>query len=232
VRRIIRRYNNRKLYDVAASRFVALKDVAALIEEGHEVSVVDNETGEDITEVSLVQVLLEWTKTKKERTAVPLLLHQLIRAGQAVVGDFASASVTNSIKALAMSDKDVTDMVQGLARSGHLKREDTAELSRMLLEATKEQQAFLDERISCAVASRLEAMGLGDRPNLARFVKTIVRSLHEQADKARAKEISELKARIGALQDMVRELSKRVAAGPMRKPNVPQPTGDSSAKIR
>ncbi len=218
MKRIIRRYSNRKIYDVAASRFIALKDLAAMVEEGHEVSVVDNETGEDITEISLVQVLLERAKTKKELAAVPILLHQLVRAGQAVVGDFVRNSVLTSIKTLAMTEEDVVEMVQRLALSGHLRKEDTAELNEMLLEATKEQQAFLDERIRRVVASRLEAMGLGDKLNLVRLVKTVGQSLIKQADEARAKEISELKARIGALQDLVRELSKKVGSTPSPGP--------------
>jgi len=218
VKRIIRRYSNRKIYDVAASRFIALKDLAAMVEEGHEVSVVDNETGEDITEISLVQVLLERAKTKKELVAVPMLLHQLVRAGQAVVGDFVRNSVLTSIKTLAMTEEDVAEMVQRLALSGHLRKEDAAELNEILLEATKEQQAFLDERIRCVVAARLEAMGLGDKLNLVRLVKTVGQSLLKQADKARAKEISELKARIGTLQDTVRELSKKVGSTPSPGP--------------
>ena len=218
MKRIIRRYSNRKIYDVAASRFIALKDLAAMVEEGHEVSVVDNETGEDITEISLVQVLLERAKTKKELAAVPILLHQLVRAGQAVVGDFVRNSVLTSIKTLAMTEEDVAEMVQRLALSGHLRKEDAAELNEILLEATKEQQAFLDERIRCVVAARLEAMGLGDKLNLVRLVKTVGQSLLKQADKARAKEISELKARIGTLQDTVRELSKKVGSTPSPGP--------------
>jgi len=218
VRRIIRRYSNRKMYDVAASRFIALKDVAAMVEEGCEVSVVDNETDEDITEISLVQVLLERAKTKKELAAVPVLLHQLVRAGQTVVGEFVRNSVVTSIKALAMTEEDVAEMVQRLALSGHLRKEDAAELKEILLETTKEQQAFLDERIRRVVASRLEAMGLGDKLNLVRLVKTVGQSLLKQADKTRAKEMSELKARIGTLQDTVRELSKKVGSTPSPGP--------------
>jgi polyhydroxyalkanoate synthesis regulator protein len=206
------------MYDVAASRFIALKDVAAMVEEGCEVSVVDNETDEDITEISLVQVLLERAKTKKELAAVPVLLHQLVRAGQTVVGEFVRNSVVTSIKALAMTEEDVAEMVQRLALSGHLRKEDAAELKEILLETTKEQQAFLDERIRRVVASRLEAMGLGDKLNLVRLVKTVGQSLLKQADKTRAKEMSELKARIGTLQDTVRELSKKVGSTPSPGP--------------
>ncbi len=218
MKRIIRRYSNRKIYDVATSRFITLKDIAAIVEEGHEITVVDNETGEDITELTLVQVLLERAKAKKELAAVPMLLHQLVRAGQTVVSDFVRNSVLVSIKTLAMTEKDVAELVQTLALRGHLRKEDTAELNEMLLEATKQQQAFLDERIRRVVTSRLEAMGLGEELNLVKLVKSIGQSLIKQADKARAKEISDLKARIGTLQNLIRKLSKRVGSTPLPKP--------------
>jgi polyhydroxyalkanoate synthesis repressor PhaR len=49
----IKRYANRKLYNTATSRYITLKGIAELIEAGDEVRVVDNETGEDITSVTL-----------------------------------------------------------------------------------------------------------------------------------------------------------------------------------
>jgi polyhydroxyalkanoate synthesis regulator protein len=203
---------------VAVSRFITLKDIAAIVEEGHEVSVEDNETGEDVTELTLVQVLLERAKAKKELAAVPMLLHQLVRAGHTVVGDFIRNSVLVSIKTLAMTEEDVAELVQTLALRGHLRKEEAAELNEMLLKATRQQQALLDERIKRVVTSRLEAMGLGDKLNLIKLIKTVGQSLVKQADKTRAGEISELKARVGTLQDHIRTLSKKVGSTPLPKP--------------
>ncbi len=42
---LIKRYANRKLYNTEASRYITLKGIAELLEEGEEVHVVDNETG-------------------------------------------------------------------------------------------------------------------------------------------------------------------------------------------
>lgn len=212
MRRIIRRYSNRKIYDVAASRFITLKDIAVIVEEGHEISVKDNETGEDITELTLVQVLLERAKAKKELAAIPMLLHQLVRAGQTVVGDFIRNSVLVSIKTLAMTEEDVAELVQTLALRGHLRKEEATELNEMLLKATKQQQALLDERIKCVVTARLEAMGLGDKLNLVKLIKTVGRSLVKQADKTRAREISELKTKVGMLQTRMSKLSRQVGS--------------------
>jgi polyhydroxyalkanoate synthesis repressor PhaR len=65
--RLIRRYDNRKLYDPAARRYVTLDDVAAAVAAGEDVRIVDQKSGDDLTNVVLAQVLLD---RLKDRTAV------------------------------------------------------------------------------------------------------------------------------------------------------------------
>jgi polyhydroxyalkanoate synthesis repressor PhaR len=77
---LIKKYSNRKLYDQSRSRYVTLEEIAALIREGNEVKVVDATTGEDLTSVTLAQVILESERAHK--TAFPAaFLHQLIQHG-------------------------------------------------------------------------------------------------------------------------------------------------------
>ena len=56
---LIKRYANRKLYNTATSRYITLKGVGELLDRGDEVRVVDNETGEDITQIALSQILVD-----------------------------------------------------------------------------------------------------------------------------------------------------------------------------
>jgi len=65
--RAIRRYENRKLYDAAAGRYVTLEDVGRTVAGGGEVEVVDQKTGEDLTSFTLAQVLLERVRTGASR---------------------------------------------------------------------------------------------------------------------------------------------------------------------
>ena len=62
---LIKRYANRKLYNTATSRYITLKGIAELIEAGDEVRVTDNETGEDITSVTLSQILVDTERTNR-----------------------------------------------------------------------------------------------------------------------------------------------------------------------
>ncbi len=74
----VKRYSNRKLYDLQQSHYVTLNTLERLIEEGKELSVVDASSGEDLTKVTLLQILLE--RERAHRGALtPPFLHQVIR---------------------------------------------------------------------------------------------------------------------------------------------------------
>lgn len=82
---LIKRYANRKLYNTQSSRYITLKGISELIEAGEEVRVIDNETGEDITNVSLSQILVD---SEREGRQVPksLLTDLFQRGGDALYG--------------------------------------------------------------------------------------------------------------------------------------------------
>jgi polyhydroxyalkanoate synthesis regulator protein len=56
-RRIIKRYSNRKLYDTKDSRYVTLLQIAEMVRSGEEVQIIDNNTKDDLTEVTLAQII-------------------------------------------------------------------------------------------------------------------------------------------------------------------------------
>tara|TARA_B100000579_G_scaffold420927_1_gene421161 strand:- start:1011 stop:1709 length:699 start_codon:yes stop_codon:yes gene_type:complete len=68
--RIIKRYPNRKLYDTEDSRYIKLKDIAGLVQSGVDVKIIDNQTQEDLTGVTLAQLLLD--AEKRNERALPL----------------------------------------------------------------------------------------------------------------------------------------------------------------
>ena len=60
--RIIKRYQNRKLYDTHQSCYVTLTEIAQIIREGNEVKVIDNKTKDDITYNTQIQILFDQEK--------------------------------------------------------------------------------------------------------------------------------------------------------------------------
>src|SRR5260221_1713661 len=59
---LIKKYANRKLYDTRTSRYVTLDAIADLVRDGHDIRVVDRDTGHDITQVVLWQIVLSEEK--------------------------------------------------------------------------------------------------------------------------------------------------------------------------
>jgi polyhydroxyalkanoate synthesis repressor PhaR len=49
---LIKKYQNRRLYDSSNSQYVNLDDIAGFIREGKDVQIVDAKTGQDLTRVT------------------------------------------------------------------------------------------------------------------------------------------------------------------------------------
>jgi polyhydroxyalkanoate synthesis repressor PhaR len=78
--RVIKRYANRKLYDTQRSRYVTLDQIAEMIREGEDVKIVDNNSKEDLTTVTLAQIIFE--EEKKQKSFLPLnAMRNIIQSG-------------------------------------------------------------------------------------------------------------------------------------------------------
>jgi len=66
-RHLIKKYANRKLYDTRTSSYITLEGIAGLVRDGHEIKVVDRETGQDLTQVTLSQIVLSEEKRGPSR---------------------------------------------------------------------------------------------------------------------------------------------------------------------
>ena len=74
---VIKKYPNRRLYDTASSRYINLEDIAGFVREGRDVQVLDAQSGEDLTRVTLTQIIME--DARQQPTGMPVeLLRQLI----------------------------------------------------------------------------------------------------------------------------------------------------------
>ncbi|MCG3128305.1 MAG: hypothetical protein CHACPFDD_03187 [Phycisphaerae bacterium] len=81
----IRKYSNRRYYDTTRSCHVTLGDMYELIGKGCELAIVDSTSGEDITNVVLMQIMIEH-ETAKLAIFPPAILHQMIRTQQQFLG--------------------------------------------------------------------------------------------------------------------------------------------------
>ena len=154
--RIIKRYSNRKLYDLAESRYVTLQEVAAFLEAGHEVQIVDNKTKEDITSVTMAQILYEQERAKKSGLPLGALKDILLTSS-----DLLQKRIATPVKALRgeaertvsaireEAEKKVTNLREQAGRQvGRFlanQREMGEEAKAVVTEVTHATQAALDD---------------------------------------------------------------------------------------
>ena len=76
--RIVKKYQNRRLYDTATSTYIVLEDIKQIIVDGELVKVLDVKSEQDVTRSVLLQIILE-----EEVNGVPMFsnefLFQIIR---------------------------------------------------------------------------------------------------------------------------------------------------------
>jgi polyhydroxyalkanoate synthesis repressor PhaR len=80
---LIRKYENRRLYDTTNSRYVNLDEVAKMMQNGDNVTVVDATSGEDITRLILTQIIVEDAKTPDSTFPLDVLRQMVIATGRA-----------------------------------------------------------------------------------------------------------------------------------------------------
>ncbi|MGE4108289.1 MAG: polyhydroxyalkanoate synthesis regulator DNA-binding domain-containing protein [Bacteriovoracia bacterium] len=94
--KIIKRYQNRKLYDTHESSYVTLDEIAKMIKNGEDLRVIDNKTKNDITASTLTQLLYESEKKAKTQPSVDLL-KEIIRSGDGSFSGFIQTRMSSEI---------------------------------------------------------------------------------------------------------------------------------------
>jgi polyhydroxyalkanoate synthesis repressor PhaR len=82
----VKKYGNRRLYDTEASRYITLEELAETIRKGSDVQVLDAKSGQDLTQATLTQIIVE-SRGAARLLPVPLLL-QLIRMREDALAEF------------------------------------------------------------------------------------------------------------------------------------------------
>jgi polyhydroxyalkanoate synthesis repressor PhaR len=148
--KIIKRYTNRKLYDTVESRYVTLEEIAEMIKAGADVKIVDNRTKEDLTSVTLAQIIFEEEKKTSKMSLKTLL--DLIRSN---VGERAAQIVEgtqNEIRERVEAVKQAAEQrVQTLLHKGQQTSDRAKELVATSQEAVVQFQKRIDERVKAAM---------------------------------------------------------------------------------
>ena len=115
---IIKRYPNRKLYNTQAKQYIKLADIEELIRRGDEVQVIDHASGEDLTTLTLTQIILEQQKNQNSLLSRSLLT-SLIRAGEDRITAL-QRGFQSSLNFWHQIDEEIKQRIQDLVRQGEL----------------------------------------------------------------------------------------------------------------
>ena len=129
--RVVKRYPNRKLYDTVVKQYISLDQIADFIRDGQDVYVVDNATGEDLTGLTLTQIIFE--QEKKGSGFLPqAVLTGLIQAGGSTLNAL-RRTLTSSVDLLYQVDNEIERRVQVLINRGELAEDEGRRLSEKLV---------------------------------------------------------------------------------------------------
>ena len=180
--KVIKRYTNRKLYDTVESRYVTLDEIAGMVKSGGEVRIIDNSTKEDLTSVTLAQIIFEEEKKTSKmnlRTLKDLIRYGGERAAQLV--EDTQAELRGRVEAVRQAAEQ---RVQTLLKTGQQTSDRAKEMVAASQEAVSQFQRRVDERVRTAV----EGMS-----SFAEF----------------RRDLSDLAARIAQLEKKLEELDRK-----------------------
>ncbi|OGQ95879.1 MAG: hypothetical protein A2284_05085 [Deltaproteobacteria bacterium RIFOXYA12_FULL_61_11] len=152
--RIIKKYQNRKLYDVLESRYVTLTELADFIQAGDRLRVVDNVTEADLTPMILTEILLEQEKVQAGEVPTTLL-KEIIRNGDGSIFKFLQRFVVGAGENRGSGVAELREFIANLHQAGELNEQECAELNRELDQKKGEVGERLDQLIEQNIGNAL-----------------------------------------------------------------------------
>lgn len=177
----IKRYANRKLYDTAAKKYITLEGIARLVQRGENVQIIDHQSGEDITAVTLAQIMFE--REKQGRGALPRrMLARLLQTGEDTLASL-RRSLPLPFDLARRVDEEIERRIDALVENGELEAEEGRELLAKLISQSQPMAEVAEPE---TVEQLMSELGVPSRS-----------------------ELQELLQQLEALTDEIEKLSKR-----------------------
>ncbi|HID94830.1 MAG TPA: hypothetical protein EYP53_02065 [Candidatus Latescibacteria bacterium] len=174
MRRIIKKYPNRKMYDTKASRPVTLAEIASLIAKGDDVRVIDHQTGDDLTTVTLAQIMLHQERRKRKLISLPVLLRELVKEGRSSMLAFIENSLLTSVESIPLGEEGAEEMVRELMRDSKLDSKEGQRLLERFLARIRERKRLVQEQIESRIQETVARMDVASRKELSELRRSLV----------------------------------------------------------
>jgi polyhydroxyalkanoate synthesis repressor PhaR len=180
----IKRYPTRKLYNTNTKQYITLDGIAGLIRDGEEVIILDHASGEDLTAVTLTQIILE--QEKKNSGFLPRsVLTGLVQAGGETLTSL-RRTLASPLDLIHHVDQEIARRLQILVDRGEMRVDDSREMRRKLLNIDRENdgiEVLTEDELSRLIDER----GIPSRDDVARL-NTQLDDLVAKLDRLSSKE--------------------------------------------
>jgi polyhydroxyalkanoate synthesis repressor PhaR len=170
--RTIKRYSNRKLYDTEDKRYITLEQIAELVRDGQDIRVIENQTGEDLTTITLSQILLEQEK-RKEGTLPKSFFMTLIQRSSTSVADFMRKNVLQYFDSSFLSEDKIEENVDELVRTGEIPQDEAKKLKDEIKTRSQTFKQRLDELVETRVQDVLKRLTLPSKSEINALTKRV-----------------------------------------------------------
>ena len=169
---IIKKYANRKLYDTKEKQYLTMDRLAELIKSGEEVSILDNETGQDLTS-AIVSQLLGRQKGNAEKAVPSSVLIQMLRKGSGTLFGYGKKYISLWQSAITMSRDEIEKLVNTLVKDKELSEFEGKNLKKEIVHFTANLKSWIIETIDHRVAEGLKMMNLATKDQLSELIDKV-----------------------------------------------------------
>jgi polyhydroxyalkanoate synthesis repressor PhaR len=168
----IKRYANRKLYDTKDKKYIKLDQISALIKAGQEISVVDNQTGEDLTSATISQILAR-DKKIKNGDVVSSVLIQLLRKGGGTLVDYGKKYVSLWESGLTMAEDEIDRLVNRLVKDQELSESEGSKLKKDITGRADDLKKWIGDKVDQQINQTLNLMNLATKEQVVNLATKI-----------------------------------------------------------
>jgi polyhydroxyalkanoate synthesis repressor PhaR len=185
--KVIKRYANRRLYDSDTSKTITLEDLAEFIKDGHDVQIIDNITGKDITPKILGQVFLKVNLGGVNNEFNVYLLTSLIREGTRNIQELFRKLVQAGLGAAELSRARIETLVDEMVQQGHMAAAEKVDyINDLFRNAAQQAEKFRDE-VTDRAEKLLHDLETDDRiENLSQRIMDLAGAIKDIQDQNRS----------------------------------------------
>lgn len=195
--KLIKRYKNRRLYDVESSRTITQTELASIVKAGYDIKVIDSTTEEDITLKVLGKVMISETSTWEDVIDSKELLIKLISLGGDKSMSVLKNTILASIGAFNVTRAKAEKIIDDLIKKGDLDKSNRKKAVMELLDKAEKSTAQIRDKITKgADKTQKEFNKFVKNINIAK--KTDMKKLEDKVDKL-AKALKNIEKKLNQL---------------------------------